>query len=832
MNVNKLALWLAAIATAADFALAQTPATAIPAPPAATAVAAETKPDAASTTPATTPAAPAVTPPGVPVPRPATNRVAVPSQFRRTATNAAPASTSVTPRPAPGGVPTFRPGAGVPGANPGQRPGTPAAPGAGPVSAADQEANDAAVEAAKAARDTGDLSSLVEAAKFRNMPLEQMLDAFYAPLTGRTVLRGQGLNLQTAITYLPTKPLSVEETIQAMDTVMALNQITTIPTGENFILVVPSQQAMQMGAKFSSGGATNYAEASQFVTHVVQVKHIDPKEAVELAKAFASAQGANGTVALESTKTIILRDFAINVKRMLEVIEKVDVEVEDEFILEVIPIRYGKVEDIHQSLTSVISGTSGGGGGGVGSLGTGFGNQGGFNQGGFNNSRRNTGFNRSGMNSGYGSGFGSGFNNRSSGGFFQNEANRPVRTEEEALEELREFFPNQVAAPVRVTTPTTTSSSGQTFQSRLNSAGRGGQGQGGLGTLGELNQNASITPDLRSNSLIVYARKKDIAKIKEVVSKVDTLLAQVLIEAIIMEVSLNDTLNYGVTAGQRPKQFNGNPNVTGGGTMNNNGNVLGTGQSFLGGLSSSSSNFPSSSGLSYFMQLGQNWDLAANALATDSRVNVVQRPRVLTSHATPGSFQVGSEVPFVTGSFNGGSFGNSTQIQRQFVGVALDVIPFITPDSLVVMEINQTIDQLGPSVSIDGNDVPSTQTRTASSTVTVRNKEAILLGGYITSNTSRSRAGVPILSSIPVLGNLFSSRSRNGARTELMVLMRPTVLPTPTDAANMADEERARLPGVRVAEQEFEQTEREENRKADKQNAAARKREQREKEKR
>jgi type II secretory pathway component GspD/PulD (secretin) len=231
------------------------------------------------------------------------------------------------------------------------------------------------------------------------------------------------------------------------------------------------------------------------------------------------------------------------------------------------------------------------------------------------------------------------------------------------------------------------------------------------------------------------------------------------------------------------------------------------------------------------MQLGKNWDLAANALATDSRVNVVQRPRVLTSHATPGSFQVGSEVPFVTGSFNGGSFGNSTQIQRQFVGVALDVIPFITPDSLVVMEINQTIDQLGPSVSIDGNDVPSTQTRSASSTVTVRNKEAILLGGYITSNTSRSKAGVPILSSIPVLGNLFSSRSRNGARTELMVLMRPTVLPTPTDAANMADEERARLPGVRVAEQEFEQTEREENRKADKQNAAAKKREQREKEK-
>jgi len=785
----KLATWMAAVLAAADGASAQT--TVIPPPPATGAAAAALAGSAAPSNSAV---------PAVPVPAATTNRVAIPSQFRR-ATNspaATPSSAVARPtvRPAPG-APTFRPGAGVPGANAAARPGA-ANPGGGPISNADQDANDAAVEAAREARDKGDLAALVETVKFKNMALEQVLDAFYSPLTGRTVLRGQGLNLTTQITYFPIKPLSVEETIQALDTVLALNLVTTVPTGDNFVLVVPSQQALQMGAKFSGSAATNYAEASQFVTHMVQVKHIDAKEASELVKVFASAQGANGIVALESTKTLILRDFAINVKRMLEVIEKVDVEVEDEFILEVIPIRYGKVEDINQTLQSVITGSGGGGSstGANGGLNQGGFNQGGFNQGGMGGRNRGSSGNRSGFNQG-GLG-GSGFNNRSGGGFFQ----------------------NQVAAPVRVGS---SASGGQTFQGRLNNAGRGGAGGGGLGTLGELMQNANITADQRSNSLIVYARKKDIAKIKEVVSKVDTLLAQVLIEAIIMEVSINDTLNYGVTAGQRPKQFGSDPTVVGGGVMNNGGNNIGTGQAFLGGLASSASNFPASAGLSYFMQLGKNWDIAANALATDSRINVVQRPRVLTSHATPGSFQVGSEVPFITGTFSGAGFGNSTQIQRQFVGVALDVIPFITPDLLVVMEINQTIDQLGPSVKVDNNEIPSTQTRSASSTVTVRNKEAILLGGYITSNTSRSKSGVPLLSSIPILGNLFSSRSRNGSRTELMVMMRPTVLPTPTEAAAMADEERARLPGVRVAEQEFEENERAENRKADKRNENARK---------
>jgi len=748
---------------------------AIPAPAPAALPAAAAPAAVATPLPAVTAKSSTNVPPASP-----TNRVAIPRQFPR-ATNAVANPAGTAGRP------------GGPAA-PGVRPGGPAAPGQPGAAASnvDQEANDAAVAAAK---DADSPEELVEAVKFRNMELEQMLDAFYAPLTGRTVLRGQGLNTKTPITYFPTKKLSVEETVQALDTLMALNAITTIPTGDNFILVVPSAQALQMGGKFSDKSATNYSEASQFVTRDVQLKHIDPKEASELVKVFASAQGANGIVALESTKTLILRDYAINVKRMLEVLKKVDVQIEDEFILEVIPIKYGKVEDIYQTMQSVISGSGGTSGGGMGTGGAGAMGQGmGRGRTGMGSRSGMGGYGTSGMGTmggGFGgSGYGSSYNRSGS------------------------FYPNQSTAPVRIGTPAT--GGGQTFQGRLNASGRGGSGQGGLGTLGELMQNANITADLRSNSLIVYARKKDIAKIKEVVDKVDTLLAQVLIEAIIMEVSLADGLSYGVTAGQRPQKFNSDPKVVGGGVMNNGANPLGTGNQFLGGLSSASSNFPAGSGLTYFMQLGNNWDLAVNALASDSRVNVVQRPRVLTSHATPGNFQVGSQVPMVTGSYFGGGFGNSTQIQRQFVGVGLDVVPFITPDQLVVMEISQSIDQLGPSYKIDANDVPSTQTRSASSTVTVRNKESILLGGYINSSTTKSKSGVPGLSSIPVLGNLFSSRSRNASRTELMVLMRPTILPTPGEAAKMADAERDRLPGVRVAEQEFEATERNENLKADK----------------
>jgi len=424
--------WIAMVGMAS----AQTPPPTAPAlPPLPTAPSPKAAtPAKASTAPSTS--APAPTPaPGTPATLPAsaapaaapgtaatTNRIALPPQFPRPgatakATNAAAGAGRPGAGPATAGP--ARPGApGAPGAG-AAKPGTPAAPGQQPVSNADQEANDAAIAAAQ---DAETPEELVESVKFRNMELEQMLDGFYSRLTGRTVLRGQGLNLKQQITYLPTKTLSVEETIQALDTVMALNAITTIPTGENFILVVPSQQAMQMGSKFSNVASTNYAEASQFVTHVVQLKHLDPKEASELVKVFASAQGANGIVALESTKTLILRDFAINVKRMLELIARVDIEIEDEFILEVIPIRYGKVEDIYQTMQSVISGSGGGGGmgstgGATGTGGFGGGMGSGFNQGGMGGTRRG-GFSggRSGM-GGFGGGFGGGYTIQQPGAF-------------------------------------------------------------------------------------------------------------------------------------------------------------------------------------------------------------------------------------------------------------------------------------------------------------------------------------------------------------------------------------------------------------------------------
>ncbi|MFM7214908.1 MAG: secretin N-terminal domain-containing protein [Verrucomicrobiota bacterium] len=642
---------------------------------------------------------------------------------------------------------------------------------------------------------------VTEIINFKNMPLDQFLDE-YAVISRRTVLRAANLPLTAQVNFRPSTTLTPEERLQMYDTILALNGITMIPTGEKAVLAVPSQQALQEGAAFSNNKPEEYAEASQFVTHVIKVQHVNVAEAAETLKQFAKNQ--NGILALETTKTLILRDYAINVKRMLEVLKKIDVEVEQEYIFEVIPIKFGKVDELYQTLSSVISG--GGGGGGMGGFGSSrSGGMGGFGGSGMRGGMGGSGgFGGSGMRGGMGGmgGMGSSFGGRSSygGNFYgQSEGMEPL------AEGMEPLLPQQTATPqpARTTAPGAPGS----CQSRLNSVNRaGGAGQN---PAQPLMADASITPDPRSNSLIIYATKKDMAQLKKIIEKVDTLLAQVLIEGVIMEVGLNSGFKFGVDAKQTQTTYG--KDFSGGGAMNNLGS---------GGLTNLFPNIPTGGGLSYMMNISSNYNVLVSALASDANVNVLQRPRIVTSHAVPARFFAGSTIPFVQGSFFGGGVGmGNTYYERQDVGVELDVVPYLTKDGLVVMEVEQRIEEIAPNnggVQTTAN-APVTNKREANSMISIRTGESVLLGGYIRASKANSDSGVPFLKDIPLLGYLFRSTTIDKARTELMILMRPTILPTPQAAADLTTEYQEDSPQIRMMEQDFRKERERLNRKAQRQ---------------
>jgi len=592
----------------------------------------------------------------------------------------------------------------------------------------------------------------------QGVEVNQVLD-LYADLVGRTVLRA-GLP-QASIVLHTQSLLTRSEAIQALQAVLALNGISLINIGDKFVKALPSSDAPGAGAAFNQQTAAQLPDLGSYVTHIVQLKYVKPSEMIPIIQPFAKLQ--NSILAIDSNGILVLRDYAENVKRMLEMIDQIDVSVPAEYISEVIPIKYAMASDIANALGSL------GAGGGTTSIG---GTTAGAPINGFGGSRG-------------GGVLGAGGTSQSGVQSFGSQAN-----------------------------PSGTPMGGTTFQQRLqsiiNRTGAGGlNGQGQIQLFGQ----TKIIADERSNSLLVFATRQDMATIKDIVSKLDVLLSQVLIESAIIDYSLGpNTINFGVSAAQNPQLYSGSADggagstgaTAGAGGVNNSS----SGAPFLnlfslltgGSLSNNvfGNNLPG--GLSYFGNIGPNWDVAMTAAAADSHATIVQRPSIMTSQAKPAQFFVGNTVPYITGYGNYG-YGNQSTYSQLSVGVELDVTPFINPDGLVVMDIQQEIDALNGSTFIQNvGNIPNTIKRTLSSEIAVRNLDTIMLGGFIENNKSTSRAGVPLLMDIPLLGNLFTSRNDSKQREELVVLMRPTVLKTPELAAAQTVTEERRLPGVAAAE--------------------------------
>ncbi|HZI33416.1 MAG TPA: secretin N-terminal domain-containing protein, partial [Candidatus Binatia bacterium] len=396
---------------------------------------------------------------------------------------------------------------------------------------------------------------------FQGVDVDQVLDV-YAKLVGRTLLRS---TLPNAKIVLKTEtPLTKSEAIEALQAVLALNGISVVNIGDKFVKVGPVDQANSFGAEFSNTSVTNLPNLGSYITRIVQLKYVKPSEMVPIIQPFAKL--ANSILPIDSNGILVLRDNAENVKRMMEMIQKIDVSTPQEFVSEVIPIRYAEAADIANALNSL-----GGGGGSTVTFGA-------------SSGRTSINGLRGGTTGTTGFGTGGGYRSGATG--FGGQTGMTPQSDS--------ITPMAVGVNG---TPT----SGTTFQQRLQSiinrasGAKSGGGSGGEDQIQVFGQ-TKIIADERSNSLLVFATRQDMENIKHVISQLDVLLAQVLIESIIMDVGIGNNFNLGVSAAQEPKQL-GNSNVAGGGAMNNGGPFF----SFLNSLSTNASASSTNSLVSQFV---------------------------------------------------------------------------------------------------------------------------------------------------------------------------------------------------------------------------------------
>jgi general secretion pathway protein D len=348
---------------------------------------------------------------------------------------------------------------------------------------------------------------------------------------------------------------------------------------------------------------------------------------------------------------------------------------------------------------------------------------------------------------------------------------------------------------------------------------RGSSGYGGMGGSTSASSSGkspdfvspvSITADPATNALVVSAAPQDWQTLKNIIEELDVPRVQVFVQAVIVEVQAARQREIGV-------------NFFANGTLG--GNTMGIGALNFGNLQTALGNPLGLTGLGLGLASGNQCSIPAaiaaaattavsgtttgttstssgtvnvpceiallTALEMDTHANVLSAPTLLTADNEEAMIVVGQNLPFVgSAAANAGLPGQIfNSVDRQNVGITLDIIPQVSEGDYVKLDLYEEVSNVDPT-TVNNTLGPTTTIRSASTAVLVQNHRTAVIGGLLSSSDNINNQGVPYISSIPFLGNLFSDKSRNKAKDNLLVFLTPHIVRNKSDLRELSLAER------------------------------------------
>src|SRR5207248_7418494 len=317
--------------------------------------------------------------------------------------------------------------------------------------------------------------------------------------------------------------------------------------------------------------------------------------------------------------------------------------------------------------------------------------------------------------------------------------------------------------------------------------------------------------DETTNSVIVTTTPRQWADIEPTVRSLDKMPRQVLIEVLVAEITLNEDMQLGIDWALRAGKFNvAQQSIT---TSTNTSPTITTPSGFdtIGALTTIAG-LPAG-GLTGFTFATDKFFAILNAFASDNRVNVISNPHIMTSENKKAIINVSQSVPIITGQQTStvstpGTTGGTTStsittggvnqtVEYRDAGVILTVTPRIGERGTVALDVKQEVNSVGPAVAPTNS--PSFLKREAETSVVRLNNQTLVLGGLIQDTRTINQRGIPLLSSIPVIGYLFGFKEDLLQKSELILLITPRVVGTPVDAQRITDQMRRSTPELNDA---------------------------------
>jgi len=545
------------------------------------------------------------------------------------------------------------------------------------------------------------------------------------------------------VTVVSDRKLDTEAVYALFLSVLRVHGFGASRTGD-VVRIVQSATVKQSGAPVNDDGGSL---SEQVVTRVISARNVAAADLVKILRPLIPQYGH--IAAVPQANVVIISDHADNIARLLTIIRQVDVADEDEVVVVTLEQAWvGSVVAILEQVAPDQIGKSAAGPQRVLVIG---------------NDRNNT---------------------------------LVLRGKSAAIAEVRSLIE-------QLDQPATSSGSTRVFQLNHADATRTAEILNGIlidprgrgdNTKSE---NISIQADISLNAIVVRADPGTMSEIQEILRQLDIRRAQVLIEAAIVEVSVDATRAIGIEAGVADAGGASVPfaSTTLNGIISNllssiSATVVDGKIDPVQGIASVGS---PTLAVARLDPDGVSFGAILNAIAINTSADLLSTPSILTLDNEQASILAGQTVPFRTGSFtstNNGASNPFTTIQRQDIGIELTVTPHIHDDSSIRLEVSQTVENVintGLEIGEAGFSDVVTNKRSIETTILADDRQTIVLGGLIQDDVRATRKKVPLLGSIPFLGRLFQNRSTTRTKVHLLVFLRPTIQRTREEVAETTE---------------------------------------------
>jgi general secretion pathway protein D len=579
---------------------------------------------------------------------------------------------------------------------------------------------------------------------YKEADIRQIVEAVSA-VTNRNFIIDPRVNAK--VTMLSKTPMTPDAFYEAFLAILEVHQLAAMQSGD-IIKIIPNATARQYGSPMGTGRA---AGEDDIVTQVIQVENVGAAQLVPILRPLIPQFGH--LAAHPGSNMLIISDRAGNVSRMVSIIRRIDLSSEDD--IEVVPLQHASSSEVVRVLTALTQQPRSDGAPVSTSL--------------VADARTNSVL---------------------IGG---DRADRlRLRT---LIAHLDTPLEDGGDTQVRYLRYADAEELGTKLQQHFQGQAAAAQGAAGAAPSAVRNGEVSVWADTQTNAIVVNAPPKMMRSLMQIVDKLDIRRAQVLVEAIIVEVLAEKTAELGITwavegsASTTPIGVTNFP-AAGPGVVQLAGAAAGGGETPIdpGSLIGEGITM----GIGRITDTGVSFAAILRALEGDADTNIISTPSLVTTDNEEASLNVGQEVPFLTGSFSntGGNVGavNPFQtIQREQIGVKLTITPQINEGNSLLLNINQEISSIAQSV--EGATDLITNQRIVETTVIVDDGQVLVLGGLLEDVLRESEQRVPILGSIPFLGALFRAQTTDKVKTNLLIFIRPKIL---RDAASISTETNAK----------------------------------------